>query len=539
MVPCRSWHLPQHARTAGVPPSIGPAGPDLGTVPDHPPASPSPSPATPRLPRYRVGEAHPPSATLCPVIPATATAQIPLLASGALTSRALVEHALARIDQLEPTVRAFITRFDPEACLAAADTIDTARAAGRPLPPTAGIPIAIKDNIALAGHRLTCGSRMLEHYTSPYSATAAQRLLDAGLIVLGSTNLDEFAFGSSTEHSAFGPTTNPHDPARVPGGTSGGSAAAVAAGYVPWALGSDTGGSVRQPASFCGVVGLRPTYGRVSRYGLAAHASSMDVIGPLATSVADAALLLSIIEGHDPLDATSLVLPDVQPALPDAPAIGIPAQYLEPPCDPQIVAAVQRTAGLASSLGWRVQEVSLPLTRHALDVYYLIASVEAASNLGRYDGIRYGHRASGATSWADLIVASRTEALGDEAKRRIMLGTYAASAGYADQFYNRARRARRLIADEFTNAFTGADLLLTPVSPTTAWKLGDKSADPMQMYLADTLSVPAALAGVPSLAIPAGSDDDGLPIGIQLTAPRGSDRALLAAGRAIEAALAG
>lgn len=458
--------------------------------------------------------------------PLTVLDMLPRLADRSLTSEAIVTRCYDAIAQRESTVKAFISLVPREDAIAQARAIDRRRAAGEQLPATAGIPIAIKDNIVVANMRATAGSKMLADYVSPFHATAVEKLLAAGLIIVGKTNTDEYGFGSSTENSAFGPSTNPHDSTRVPGGTSGGSAAAVAAGFVPWALGSDTGGSVRQPASFCGVVGLRPTYGRVSRYGLIAYASSMDTIGPIANSVEDAAMLLSIIEGRDENDMTSRSFAPVQP--PAQPRVAIVHEYLAPPCDPQIAAAVRAVAEAARAVGASLHETSLATTPHALATYYIIACVEAASNLGRYDGVRYGHRAKDATSIDDMITRSRSEAFGSEAKRRIMLGTYAASAGYSDQYYRKACEVRRLIKQDFDKAFATADFLLTPVSPTTAWKLGEKSSDPMAMYLADILSVPASLAGVPAVVIPWGKDTNGLPMGVQLTAQSGNDGALLA-----------
>ncbi len=458
--------------------------------------------------------------------PLTVSDMLPRLLGGSLTSEAIITQCYNAIAQRESTIKAFISLTPREDALAQARAIDRRRAAGEQLPATAGIPIAIKDNIAVANMRATAGSKMLADYVSPFHATAVEKLLAAGLIVIGKTNTDEYGFGSSTENSAFGPSTNPHDPTRVPGGTSGGSAAAVAAGFVPWALGSDTGGSVRQPASFCGVVGLRPTYGRVSRYGLIAYASSMDTIGPIAHTVEDAALLLNIIEGRDDNDMTSRTFAPVQ--APAQPRIAIVNEYLAPPCDPQIAAAVRSAADAARAVGASLTQTSLATTPHALATYYIIACVEAASNLGRYDGVRYGHRAKDATSIDDMITRSRSEAFGSEAKRRIMLGTYAASAGYSDQYYRKACEVRRLIKQDFDMAFQSADFLLTPVSPTTAWKLGEKSNDPMAMYLADILSVPASLAGVPAIVIPWGKDTNGLPMGVQLTGQSGSESALLA-----------
>ena len=462
-------------------------------------------------------------------VPTTVREMIAGLAARTLTSEAILANCYDTIAQRENVVKAFLSLVPREQALAQAREIDRRRAAGEKLPPTAGIPIAIKDNIAVANMRATAGSKMLADYVSPFHATAVEKLLTAGLIVIGKTNTDEYGFGSSTENSAFGHTTNPHDPTRVPGGTSGGSAAAVAAGFVPWALGSDTGGSVRQPASLCGVVGLRPTYGRVSRYGLIAYASSMDTIGPIATTVEDAAMLLNIIEGRDDNDMTSRDFAQTQS--PAQPRIAIVSEYLAPPCNVEVAAAVRSAADTARTVGASLTETSLATTQHALATYYIIACVEAASNLGRYDGVRYGHRAKDATSIDDMITRSRSEAFGSEAKRRIMLGTYAASAGYSDQYYRKACEVRRLIKQDFDRAFEHADFLLTPVSPSTAWKIGEKSTDPLAMYLADVLSVPASLAGVPAIVIPWGKDANGLPIGVQLTAQSGNDDALIAFAR--------
>jgi aspartyl-tRNA(Asn)/glutamyl-tRNA(Gln) amidotransferase subunit A len=362
-----------------------------------------------------------------------------------------------------------------------------------------------------------------------------ERALDAGLLIVGKTNMDEFGFGSSTENSAFHATRNPRALDRIPGGTSGGSAAAVAAGMVPWALGTDTGGSVRQPAAMCGVVGFRPTYGRVSRYGLVAYASSLDQIGPLAHSVEDVASLTEMIMGVDPRDSTSLPdRADLHAAAPKAMRLGIPDEYMSDACQPEIQEAVQRMAQHARELGWAVDRVSLPLTEYALYIYYIVASVEAASNLARYDGVKYGYRAPGAANWDEMIDRSRTYGFGAEAKRRIMLGTFAASAGYQDKFYLNATKVRRKLSDEFAAAFRDFDVLLSPISPTTAWKIGEKIEDPMTMYLQDIYSVPAALAGIPALVIPSGTDSAGLPIGLQLSGPRGGDANVIAAGRALE-----
>lgn len=457
------------------------------------------------------------------------------LRSGEFTSAELLQSTFDAIDAHEHSVRSFISLSDRDELIRTAETIDARRARGEELPRFAGVPIAIKDNIAVDGQRATCGSRMLETYTSPYNATAVQRVLDAGLLIVGKTNMDEFGFGSSTENSAFQLTRNPVDLDRVPGGSSGGSAAAVAAGFVPWALGTDTGGSVRQPAALCGVVGVRPTYGRVSRHGLVAYSSSMDQIGPIARSVDDAAELLSIVMGHDPLDSTSLPEDIASLRVPtDKVRIGIPEQYLGDACQPEVIAAVEQTARIAADLGWEVSSISLPLTDHALSMYYIISSVEAASNLARYDGGKYGYHPTNAATWGELSIRARTEGFGAEAKRRIMLGTYASSAGYADQFYLRATHARTLLRQEFASAFENVDIILSPISPTTAWPLGERSDDPMKMYMSDIHSVPGALAGLPSTVIPTGHDNAGLPVGVQLTGPSGGDARTISVARALE-----
>jgi aspartyl-tRNA(Asn)/glutamyl-tRNA(Gln) amidotransferase subunit A len=457
------------------------------------------------------------------------------LESKQVSAAELVEESLRRIEAADE-LGAFLSTADSERLLADARRIDDARQGGEAVSPFAGIPVAVKDNIAVEGERLTCGSRILEGYVPPYSATAVERLRDAGLLIVGKTNMDEFGFGSSTENSAFKPTRNPRDPDRVPGGTSGGSAAAVAAGLVPWALGSDTGGSVRQPASLCGVVGFRPSYGRVSRYGLVAYASSMDQIGSLANTVDDAAALFSIVMGPDPCDSTCLPerMPDPASELPSL-TIGIPDEYRAGDSDPAVLAVLDRTVEAIERLGWKATSVSLPLTEYALPAYYLISSVEASSNLGRYDGVRYGRRSAAAGSWLEMLAETRTEGFGREAKRRIMLGTFASSFGYYDEFYNKARRVRTKVSAEFASAFERVDLILSPVSPTTAWPLGEKLENPLDMYLSDVFSVPASLAGIPALVIPGGDDEAGLPVGMQLAGPALGDDLVLGASRLLEA----
>jgi aspartyl-tRNA(Asn)/glutamyl-tRNA(Gln) amidotransferase subunit A len=468
-------------------------------------------------------------------LPPTAREMSDLLESGDLSAVELVEESLRRIESADEELGAFLGVTDPARSRSAAEEADRARKRGAHPSRFAGVPIAVKDNIAVRGEQLTCGSRILTGYRPSYDATAVERLLEAGLVVLGKTNMDEFGFGSSTENSAFRLTRNPRGLDRVPGGTSGGSAAAVAAGLVPWALGTDTGGSVRQPASLCGVVGLRSSYGRVSRWGLVAYASSMDQIGPLANSVDDAADLLSIVMGPDSYDTTCL--PERPSSLStDLPrlTVGIPEEYRTTDCDPAVLRAIDGAVDAVETLGWKTTPVSLPLTEHALSAYYLISSVEASSNLGRYDGVRYGYRAPGTTSWDEELTSTRTQGFGEEAKRRIMLGTFVSSAGYYDEFYEAARRVRTLIAEEFARAFESVDLLLSPVSPSTAWPIGQRVGDPLQMYLSDVFSVPVALAGIPAMVIPVGDDEDGLPVGMQVAGPALADDLVVSASRALE-----
>ena len=433
--------------------------------------------------------------------------------------------------------------FGGEHARAAAARVDERVAAGDALP-LAGVPIAIKDNLCTLDYPTTCASRILEGYVSPYEATVVRRLRDAGAVVVGKTNLDEFAMGSSTEHSAWGPTRNPHDPERVPGGSSGGSAAAVAAGIVPAALGSETGGSVRQPAALCGVVGVKPTYGRVSRYGLVAFASSLDQVGVFGRTVADAARLLGVIAGEDPRDSTAarMPVPDFVRALDgglDGLVVGIPDEFFPDELDDDMRAACDAAIEAIRSSGAEVRRVSLPHTPHAIPTYYLIAPAEASSNLARFDGVRYGLRAADATTTDDVFYGTRAQGFGDEVKRRIMLGTYALSAGYHDEYYERAQRARSLIARDFMRVFAdGVDVLFTPTTPTTAFRIGENDADPYRMYLADTFTVPANLAGVPAISIPIGAAD-GLPIGGQFIAPLFAETVMLAAAHGLERALAG
>jgi aspartyl-tRNA(Asn)/glutamyl-tRNA(Gln) amidotransferase subunit A len=416
--------------------------------------------------------------------------------------------------------------------------VDAMAAAG----PLDGVPIAVKDNIVTVEQPTTCASRILEGYVSPYTATAVTRLREAGALIVAKTNLDEFAMGSSTEHSAFGRVKHPLDPSRVPGGSSGGSAALVAAGVVPAALGSETGGSVRQPASFCGVVGVKPSYGRVSRYGLVAFGSSLDAISVFGRTVADAARVLSVMSGPDPLDATTVDRPPVR--IPEAPAdlrglrVGLPAEYFPPDLHPGVAAALGRTAERLRELGAEVHEVSLPNSGYAVPTYYIVAPAEAAANLARYDGVRYGPRRVGPDGdFRAIYRATRGEGFGPEVRRRILVGTYVLSAGYYDAYYRKAQRVRALIADDFRRVFaSGIDLLLTPTTPTPAFKAGEKTEDPVAMYLADVFVCPANLAGIPAVSLPAGRSE-GLPVGAQLIAPYFEEERLLGVARALEPVL--
>ncbi|HUF75587.1 MAG TPA: Asp-tRNA(Asn)/Glu-tRNA(Gln) amidotransferase subunit GatA [Longimicrobiales bacterium] len=406
--------------------------------------------------------------------------------------------------------------------------------------PLAGTPIAVKDNLATLALTTTCGSRILEGYRSPFEATAIRRARDAGAVVVAKTNMDEFAMGSSTENSAYGPTLNPHDRGRVPGGSSGGSAAAVAAGLVPMALGSDTGGSVRQPAAFCGVVGIKPTYGRVSRYGLVAYASSLDQIGTFGRTVADAARLLRVVAGHDPRDATSAErsVPEFEAAVDrgvERLVVGVPEEYVPKGLASGVRSLIDRAVEALRERGAEVRPVSLPHTRHAIACYYLIATAEASSNLSRYDGVRYGPR-DAQDDLVSMYEATRSHGFGTEVKRRIMLGTYALSAGYYDQYYGTAQRARQMITDDFRRVFEdGVDVLLTPTSPTPAFELGERTADPLEMYLSEVFTVTANLAGIPGVSVPIGRMR-GLPVGGQVLAPWWEEEAMLAVAGALESA---
>jgi len=443
------------------------------------------------------------------------------LSKGEVSARELTDHHLQRISAVDPSVHAFL-EVTQDRARADADRIDSARAAGETLPPLAGIPLAIKDNLCTKGIRTTCSSRMLETFVPPYESTVTDRLWQAGAVMLGKTNLDEFAMGSSTETSAFGASRNPWNLEKVPGGSSGGSAAAVAAGECIASLGSDTGGSIRQPAAFCGVVGLKPTYGRVSRWGLIAFASSLDQVGPFTHTVADAAELLQVIAGEDPRDATCLKapVPDYAAALQQPITglrVGIVRECFEAEgLDPQVKASVMAAAEQLQALGCELVDVSCPRFNDGIATYYVIAPSEASANLARYDGVKYGYRTGDAQGLAEMTARSRAEGFGDEVQRRILIGTYALSAGYVDAYYKKAQQVRTLIRRDFDRAFTAVDVLLTPTSPTTAFGFGAHSEDPLAMYLADLLTIPANMAGLPAISLPCGFDSQGLPIGLQL-----------------------
>ncbi len=456
-----------------------------------------------------------------------------LLKAQQVSSVEVTEAMLARVKATDPAINAFITVNSEQALLCAAEA-DKRIASGNCAPLT-GIPIALKDIFLTEGVRTTCASRILENFTAPYDATAWARMKAQGAVLLGKLNQDEFAMGSSCENSAFGPTRNPWNQDHIPGGSSGGSAAAIAAQQAVATLGTDTGGSIRQPASHCGCVGLKPTYGRVSRYGVIAYASSLDQVGPITRDVTDAALLLGVIAGHDPQDSTSVnyPVPDYSTALKQGVKglkIGLPREYYIDGLDTDVQKAMDQAIETYRALGAEFVEVSLPHTNYAVATYYLIATAEASSNLARYEGIRFGRRAEGATGLIDLMVQSRSEGFGTEVKRRIMLGTYALSSGYYDAYYLKAQKVRTLIQQDFTRAFDTVDLLLTPVAPTPAFKIGEKTADPLQMYLSDIFTIPVNLAGTCGISIPAGQSASGLPIGLQLIGrPFGEETLLQAA----------
>ncbi|WP_050058399.1 Asp-tRNA(Asn)/Glu-tRNA(Gln) amidotransferase subunit GatA [Silvibacterium bohemicum] len=451
---------------------------------------------------------------------------------------ASTEECLRAIETQNPIINAFLS-VDTEGALAQAKRIDEAAAAGSARGALAGVPIGIKDVLTVEGMPATAGSKILEGYRPPYTATAVRKLIDAGAVILGKINCDEFAMGSSNENSAYGPVRNPHDTDRVPGGSSGGSAAAVAAGMAVATLGTDTGGSIRQPASFCGVVGVLPTYGRVSRYGLIAFASSLDRVGPFAVSVHDAALVLGTIAGYDPLDATSSLrpVPDYTEGIDKGVAgmrLGVPSEYFGKGLDPEVQSAVESTIERLRAAGAEIVPISLPHTRYAVPTYYVIATAEASSNLARFDGVRYGYRAPEAKTLAEMYRLSREGGFGAEVKRRILLGTYVLSAGYYDAYYKKAQQVRRLLTDDFLAAFKNVDAILTPTAPTPAFKIGEKADDPMAMYLADIYTVTASLAGICGISVPCGNSHEGLPIGLQILGNHFAESTVFRVAQAVE-----
>jgi aspartyl-tRNA(Asn)/glutamyl-tRNA(Gln) amidotransferase subunit A len=463
-----------------------------------------------------------------------------------VSARELTREFYARIEKRNPELNAFLT-LCPDRANAQADRIDWLAAEGKPLPPLAGVPFAVKDVISTRGVRTTCGSRILENHVPAYDATAVERIEQAGAIVLGKTNCDEFAMGSSNENSAYGPVRNPVAPDRVPGGSSGGSAAAVAAGLAVAAFGTDTGGSIRQPGALCGIPAMMPTYGRVSRYGLIAFASSLDRIGPFASTVADAAAVLQVIAGRDPLDATSAAAPVADYAAEmNRPVagmrIGIPREYFAAGMDAAVRQRVEAGIEALKKLGCRPVELRMPHTDYAIATYYIVATAEASSNLARYDGVRYGLRvvpSQGAGDLRAMYKKTRGTGFGAEVKRRIMLGTYALSAGYYDAYYLKAQKVRALVARDFIEAFAKCDVIVTPTSPVPAFRLGERTADPLQMYLADIYTVTGSLAGVPGISVPCGQTPDGLPVGLQIFGPHFGEAQVLRVAHTFESVGAG
>lgn len=459
------------------------------------------------------------------------------LAKGEFSSEELTRGILDAIEKRDSDIGAYLS-VDAEGALAQARAADAARAAGES-GRLLGVPVAIKDIINVKGQPCTCASKILEGYIAPYDATVTRRLREAGAVFTGRTNMDEFAMGSSTEHSAFKITHNPHDLSRVPGGSSGGSAAAVGGNLAIAALGTDTGGSIRQPAMFCGCVGLKPSYGRVSRYGVTAFASSLDQVGPMTKTVEDAALLLQQLAGRDEMDGTTpaVEVPDYAASLNGGMKglkIGLPKEYFIDGIDPEVKKSVDGAIAACSAAGAEICEVSLPHTDYAASVYYIIAPAEASANLARFDGVRYGHRAADVQGVFDLYARSRAEGFGPEVKRRIVLGTYVLSSGYYDAYYARAQKVRTLIRRDFENAFAGCDVLLTPVAPTPAYKIGESIDDPLKMYLGDMFTIPASLAGLPGISVPFGKTETGLPLGVQFLAPQFREDLIIRAGAALE-----
>ena len=455
------------------------------------------------------------------------------------SARELATDFYARIEQRNPELNAYLA-LSSERAYAQADRVDAAIARGEALKPLSGVPIAVKDVISTRGTPTTCGSKILEHYTPAYDATAVERLEQAGAVILGKTNCDEFAMGSSNENSAYGPVRNPISLDRVPGGSSGGSAAAVASSLAVASLGTDTGGSVRQPGACCGIPALMPTYGRVSRYGLIAFASSLDRIGPFSTTIGDAAQVMSVIAGHDPNDSTSAPVPvpdyatDLEKPIQGL-RLGVPEEYFSAGLETEVRAKVEAGIALLEKLGCRRIPLHMPHTDYAIAAYYIIATAEASSNLARFDGVRYGLRVPGATL-GDMYRKTRQRGFGAEVKRRIMLGTYALSAGYYDAYYLRAQKVRTLIAQDFADAFQKVDAIVTPTAPTAAFKLGERTSDPLQMYLADIFTVTGSLAGIPGISIPCGKTAGGLPIGMQIFGPHFSEGRVMQLARSFEKA---
>jgi aspartyl-tRNA(Asn)/glutamyl-tRNA(Gln) amidotransferase subunit A len=458
--------------------------------------------------------------------------------TGTATASALAAQCFTRIDAQNPTINAWL-RLGRDHALAQAAKIDQLAASGAPLPPLAGVPFGIKDVISVQGFPATAGSKILAGYRPPYTATVVQRLDAAGAVFLGKLNCDEFAMGSSNENSAYGLVRNPRALDRVPGGSSGGSAAAVAAGMAVATLGTDTGGSIRQPASFCGVVGVLPTYGRVSRYGLIAFASSLDRIGPLTNTVADAATVLGVMAGYDPLDATSShePVPDYATELAKPVKglkIGVPAEYFADGLDPEVRAAVEGAIERLRDEGAEIRSISLPHTRYAIPAYYVLATAEASSNLARFDGVRYGYRAPDASTLSAMYRHTRDGGFGAEVKRRILLGTYALSAGYYDAYYKKAQQVRTLLTRDFLQAFSEVDAIVTPVAPTPAFKIGEKADDPVAMYLADIYTVTASLAGICGISVPCGTSSEALPIGVQILGKHFAEGTVFRVAAAVE-----
>jgi aspartyl-tRNA(Asn)/glutamyl-tRNA(Gln) amidotransferase subunit A len=472
--------------------------------------------------------------------PKTLSALREEIASGRTKAADLAVSYYERIERVNPRLNVYLS-LSKERAFAQAARVDEAAAKGDPLGPLAGIPVGIKDVLVMRGAPATAGSKILKGYHPPYDATAVTKLEAAGAVLLGKLNCDEFAMGSSNENSAYGPVRNPVDADRVPGGSSGGSAAAVAANMAVATLGTDTGGSIRQPASFCGVVGVLPTYGRVSRYGLIAFASSLDRVGPFASNVRDAATLLAVIAGHDVNDATSSLSPVADYAAEsdrgaNGLRIGVPAEYFGEGLDPEVRERIEKGIDSLRAVGCVIKPISLPNTRYAIPTYYLVATAEASANLARFDGVRYGYRSPSSATLADMYSHSRDEAFGAEVKRRIMLGTYALSAGYYDAYYLKAQKVRRLLADEFIQAFGEVDAIVTPTAPTPAFKLGEKTGDPLAMYLADIYTVTASLAGICGVTVPCGATKAGLPVGMQVLGAHFNEAIAFRVARTVEAA---